>query len=310
MSALTKVAIAAIAALLPTSAEAATESLHREHVFPARPGQKVVVDVSFHEVEITARPGDTVEAVVDIEISGSASRVERLLRDLEPVFEQDENRILIRSARSAGFSWGWGRVQGRVVIAMPPDLDLTVDSSSGETIMRGDFGRATVDVDASSGGTRLQGAADAVAIDVSSGSVRLELDRPAESVRVDTSSGSVELAGGARSVTISTSSGSIEADGLLGDAVLDASSGSITARWDAIASGAEVTADSSSGGVRLTFPAGTKLAGRVDTSSGDIRTDFPGDVFERGSRLELAGGPDAVRISVDTSSGGVQLLAR
>lgn len=310
MPALMRIAIAATAALLPITAEAASESLHREHVFSVSSDQQVVVDVSFHEVEITARPGDTVQVTVDIEVSGSSGRAASLIRDLEPVFEQEGGRILIRSSRTGGATWGWGRVRGKVVIAMPPDLDLTVDSSSGETVLVGDFGRATVTVDVSSGSTQLRGAADHVAVDASSGSVRLELGRPAETVEVDTSSGSVRLTGGTHSAAISTSSGSIEADGLLGSATFDASSGSITAAWASLGPEAHVTADASSGGVRLTFPAGTVLDGRVDTSSGNIRSDFPGDVSQRGSRLELAGGPDAVRLQVDTSSGGVQLLAR
>jgi hypothetical protein len=51
----------------PTAALAATEKLHREHVFTARPGATVKIDVSFHEVEVSARPGDTISVTVDLE---------------------------------------------------------------------------------------------------------------------------------------------------------------------------------------------------------------------------------------------------
>ena len=292
------------------TAAATTESIHREHVFDVQPGDTVMVEVSFHAVEVTARPGDTVDVTVDLELSGSAAKVERLLRYYDPVFEKERGRILIRSAHKGGLGWSSGKAEGRVVVAVPPDIDVSIDTSSGSTSLEGDFGRATVSVDASSGGTRIQGAADHVAVDASSGSVRLALSRPAETIRVDTSSGSVDLAGGAHDVAIDTSSGSIGAEDLLGSATFDASSGSVTAGWASIAPDTAVSVDTSSGGVRLTFPAGTPLGGFVDTSSGGIRTDFPGDVSQRGSRLDLVGGADAVEVRVDTSSGSVQLLAR
>jgi len=44
-------------------------ALYPAHVFSARAGDTVVVDVSFHRVEVTAKPGDTVEVVVDIEVA-------------------------------------------------------------------------------------------------------------------------------------------------------------------------------------------------------------------------------------------------
>lgn len=310
MSILRSLVVATIAATVPSFAAAATESIHREHVFSVRPGDTVAVDVSFHDLAVTARPGDTVEVTVDLEVSGTTAKVARLLEGLEPVFEQNGDRILIRSALKGGMFWSSGKTRGRVVVAMPPDLDLEVDTSSGQTVLIGDFGGASVAIDSSSGETRLEGSAEQISVDASSGSVRLELSRPAATLRLDTSSGSVHLTGGARSVTASSSSGSIDVGGLLGDATLDASSGGITAEWASIDPRTQVTVDTSSGGVRLRFPAGTVLGGQVDTSSGGIRTDFPGEISDRGGRLDLAGGPDAVQLRVDTSSGGVQLLAR
>jgi hypothetical protein len=61
--------------------------------------------------------------------------------------------------------------------------------------------------------------------------------------------------------------------------------------------------------VRLTFPRGTVLAGSADTGSGTIRTDFPGNLNDDRDHLVLAGGPGAVQVRVDTSSGSVRLTA-
>ena len=119
---------------VPSAARAATETLHREHSFQARAEVTVEIDVSFHEVEVAARPGDTVEVTVDLEVSGS--RAKRTIDELDPVFRDDGDRLLIRSTRRGGLSWGFTRTKGRVVVEMPPGLDLEVDSSSGRTVIR------------------------------------------------------------------------------------------------------------------------------------------------------------------------------
>jgi len=294
----------------PNVALAATESIHREHTFEARSGVTVEIDVSFHKVEVRARPGDTVDVTVDLEVTAGSSKAKRVIEELEPVFRDSGDTLLIRSTRRGGFSWGFNRVKGHVVVEMPPGLDLVVDSSSGRTVITGDFGDSAINCEASSGSISMTGAAREISAGASSGSINLELSRAADKVAADASSGSVKVSGGARTMTADTSSGSIRVSGLLGDANLDASSGSVTAQWDSVAPQARIIADTSSGGVKLTFPAGTPLKGTVETSSGGIHSDFPGLWKDRrGHHLVLDGGPDASIITVDTSSGGVKLIA-
>ncbi len=281
--------------------------IHQEHSFKARPGAEVVVDVSFHGVEVTVRPGSTVDVTVDIEVGGSGSSAKNAANELQPVFLEKGNQLIVRSTRKNGFHWKTISANGKVTIQMPPGMDLTVDSSSGGAEISGDFGDAKVTFDASSGGLSIRGAMRELSCDTSSGSVRAELERPLESFAADASSGSVRLTGGAHHAKVDTSSGSIDLAGLLGDASFDSSSGSITAQWDAIPPGAAVSADASSGSVTLRFPGGTVLAGSVDTGSGGISTDFPGKLED--DHLTLKGGTGAVQVRVDTSSGGVRLIA-
>ena len=108
---------------------------------------------------------------------------------------------------------------------------------------------------------------------------------------------------------VDASSGSVHLFDLLGPADIDTSSGSVELAWAAIGPGADVDVGASSGSVRLTFPVGTEFTGSVQTSSGGIRTDFPGTTNDRRNHLELEGGPDSVRLDVNTSSGGVRLMA-
>ncbi len=297
----------AVISLFAAGAGAGIE-IHQEHSFDARPGATVVVDVSFHSVKVTARPGDTVEVSVDIEVKGSGSSSKNALNELQPRFLEEGNKLIIRSTRKKGFRWKSVSAKGRVTVKMPPGMDLVVDASSGSAVISGDFGDAVIRFDASSGSLTVDGAMRELHSDTSSGSVRAVVTRPLEVFTADASSGSARLSGGAHEVKTDTSSGSANLAGLLGNASFDSSSGSITAQWDTIPAGAKVRADASSGSVTLRFPADTVLTGSVDVSSGGIHSDFPGFVREK-NNLQFNGGPEAVDLEVDTSSGSVKLLA-
>lgn len=293
--------------LVMTGSAAAGIEIHQEHRFDARPGATVVVDVSFHSVEVTAVPGESVAVVVDIEINGSGSSAKNLANQLQPQFLENGNKLIIRSTRKKGWNWGSVSAKGKVTIEMPPGLDLTIDSSSGGAKISGDFGDALVQFDASSGSLTVDGAMRELHSDTSSGSVTVTVMRPLERFSADASSGSVRLVGGAREARVDTSSGSIHASGLLGDGIFDTSSGGITAQWTAIPPGATVRADASSGSVTLSLPAGTQVQGSVDVSSGGIHTDFPGTISKK--HVDFSGGAGAVHLEVDTSSGSVKVLA-
>ena len=94
----TTVAVFAVCLLFAGSVAAEIE-IHQKHRFDARPGATVVVDVSFHSVEVTAQPGNAVDVTVDITVKGSGSSAKNLANDLTPVFEEEGDRLIIRSIR-------------------------------------------------------------------------------------------------------------------------------------------------------------------------------------------------------------------
>jgi hypothetical protein len=300
----------ALIALPAVDASAASKGSHAERTFDSASIDKVVVDGSFHKVEVKAGASSQIEVTVDLEFSGSSAKVEALLEDYEPQFKVDGGKLTIKSTREGKSSWNWfgsPKMKGEIKVTMPGDIDLVVDTSSGSVNIEGDFGDAEVVGDTSSGSVSFDGSASEVRGDTSSGAVRVVLDRTAKRVVADTSSGSVYIEGPAESASADTSSGSVQAYGLSGDGNFDTSSGSVKASWNEIPSGASVRADTSSGGVTLTFPQGTELEGVVDTSSGGISSDFPGDYSDKGHHLKLQASGPAVKITVDTSSGGVRL---
>jgi hypothetical protein len=303
-----RLAIAAAAALclIATGASAEIE-VHEKHRFDARPGGTVVIDVSFHSVEVTAQPGNVVDVTVDLTVKGDGSSAKKIADDLSPVFEEEGDKLIIRSTREKGWSWKSVKAKGKVTVQMPPGMNLTIDSSSGSARINGDFGDAVVVFDASSGSLTVDGAMRELHSDLSSGSVRATVSRPLDVFNADASSGSVRLTGGARTAEVESSSGSINVSGLLGEGRFGASSGSIKAQWDAIPPNTTVRASASSGSVTLWFPEDTRISGSLDVSSGSLHSDFPALVRGK-DKLELDGGPEAIDLEVDTSSGSIKLL--
>ncbi|HPR64710.1 MAG TPA: DUF4097 family beta strand repeat-containing protein [Thermoanaerobaculia bacterium] len=288
---------------------AGTVTSHHEKTLKAIPDGTVVVDVSFHNVDVTVRPGESVSAVVDLEISGDKEKAEAMLKEYEPTFEVKDNKIVIKSQkRSKGsFSWKKIKARGHVVLDMPPSMSLSVDSSSGNFTFNGDLKNHDLDIDLSSGNISLDGAMKSLDIDASSGNVNARFSHAVDKVSIDLSSGSVTLDGPVANLSVDASSGNIDADGLTGSARIDTSSGTIEASWTSITPGSRITADASSGNVTLTLPAGTQLSGSIDVGSGNIESDFPFKLFKDRGHAEFSGGPGSIPIEVDTSSGSVTI---
>jgi hypothetical protein len=301
--------IAAVAALcLFATVASADIEIHEKHRFDARPGATVVIDVSFHSVEVTAQQGSGVDVTVDLTVRGDGSSAKNIANDLSPVFIEEGDKLIIRSRKEKGWSWKSVKAKGKVTVQMPPGMHLTINSSSGSARVNGDFGDARVVFDASSGSLTVDGAMRELHSDLSSGSVRATVSRPLEVFTSESSSGSARLTGGARVTKATSSSGSINVSGLLGEGIFSASSGSIKAQWNAIPSQTTVRASASSGSVTLWFPEDTRISGSLDVSSGGLHSDFPALVRAK-DKLELDGGPDAINVEVDTSSGSIKLLA-
>jgi hypothetical protein len=303
-----KAALATLAIALACSPSFAEITIHEEHSFDAHPGSSLEIDASFHEVKIMVAPTATVDVTVDIVIKGNGGSSKKLAQELQPEFLDKGDRLIVRSARTGrGWSWKSMSTKGKITVAMPSGMDLLVDVSSGSTNITGDMGDAVVHHDASSGSLRVSGAMRELHAGLSSGSVKVAVDRPLQRFSAEASSGSIRLEGGAHAADAETSSGSIKLFGLLGSANLGASSGSISAQWEQLRPAAKVKAGASSGSVTLRFPPGTSFSGTAKVSSGGLHSDFPAMV--RGKKnLEFDGGPNAVELTVSTSSGSVKLL--
>ena len=114
--------------LVLTGTAAADINIHQKHRFDARPGATVVIDVSFHEVEVTAEPGDTVDVAVDVEVRGSGGSAKNIANDLQPKFLEEGDKLIIRSKRKG---WKSSR-RSRAAETFPAMISWL---SEGETVM-------------------------------------------------------------------------------------------------------------------------------------------------------------------------------
>lgn len=116
---------------------AATDYYHHKESFSVSPGASVVVEVAFHEVEVTIGADARVDVEVNTQITATSEQnVARLLREYEPVFTENEQRLQIRS-RSDGHSVSTWNCSGQIKIAVPAKTSLEIKSASGAIRING-----------------------------------------------------------------------------------------------------------------------------------------------------------------------------
>ncbi len=295
----------------PPSSDHVTERSHEERRFAAAPGGSVQLDLAFHDIDVTVEAGEEIVVEVTTEITAAPDVASTLINEYAPSFEDGDGKVTVRSDPSLGAS-PRGRVEmrGRAVVHMPPELSLDLGTSSGRCTVTGDLGDAALVCTTSSGGLSLGGGAREVRVESSSGPVTLALGRLVTMARIVTSSGTVEVKGPVVVLHIDSSSGDCRLDRLVGHLIAETSSGGIDARWAKPPRGVKVRIDAGSGDVRLVFPTGTDLSGRVSTGSGGVTSDFPGSSGDGGRELTLPGPDGGASLEIETGSGGVRLLRR
>ncbi|NOZ79914.1 MAG: DUF4097 domain-containing protein [Acidobacteria bacterium] len=337
------------AAVLALPGIAGAAAAHFQKSFPAQGISAVKVNVSFHDVQVVVRQTPSVNITVDLTSRDSKKRAAKLFAEYKPSFTVRDGIITVKSLRKHRiWSWGGMSITGKVIVTVPPGIDLNLDTSSGDCEVQGNLGHATIKADTSSGDVTVSGSARRISADTSSGDVRLHLSTPSEEITADTSSGSVSVDGSARKISADTASGDVvlhldptagkvEVDtssgdvtltggaarfsadtssgdvlgtGLTGNVEANTSSGNVTLAWLKVVPGSNVDIDSGSGEVRLLFPGETALEGRITTSSGDIRSDFPGMTRDHGRLFVLESNTAAATVRISTASGSITLKRR
>jgi len=188
------------------------------------------------------------------------------------------------------------------------DGDLRLDMAAAEATTRGTRGNLVIDV--GSGNVEVNDAEGDVNVDTGSGNVDLIKIR-GDQLLVDTGSGGVSAADvQVRRLSVDTGSGSVDLGMVKArDVLVDTGSGGV--RLDLTDEIDALHVDTGSGGVTVRMPdtVGAELS--IETGSGSIRSDLPITVSHK-DRDSLRGriGDGHGRITIETGSGGVRLLAR
>ena len=310
-------------ALAVTASAATEENISRQ--LDVTPGGKLVVDVDFGTINVTAGTDDKVviEAFRKIDFRDEAKEKEYFAA-APVVISQEGNVVTIRThhTKSKGFwSLGHSEMDGRYTIRVPKRFETDLHTEGGNVSADGITGNATVKT---SGGKlafkHLEGTLDG---DTSGGSIEVEDCRGP--IKIDTSGGDITVADGTGTLEAKTSGGRIDVRNFSGDTEVRTSGGNlslerITGKIIGKTSGGSIRASitdavvgdvklqTSAGNIDLSLPATATVDVDASTSVGEIFSHLPletSDVDKEHLRGKLNGGGKSVKL--ETSAGNITL---
>lgn len=283
-------------------------SHHETRAFPAAAGKVVRCKLRSLGLEVHVRPQDDIQVTVDLEASSSsAAAARRWLERHTPTFEDSAPSlgIAVPPTRGGSLAIGSLRTKGRLVLTLPPQCKLVVESTSGDIRIDGGQPLAgPVRLQTASGDVEVRGGVDDLVMRTASGDLEVR-SRALRSLEFTSASGDARVRDGCGNVIVDSSSGDIRLARLAGTLSATTSSGDVAASW--IEPPTRIVVTTSSGDVSLELPAGTVLRGEARTRSGHIRSAFRGVSDQRGQRLAWSGPAEACAVDIGTSSGDVRL---
>jgi hypothetical protein len=310
-------------ALAVTASAATEENISRQ--FDITPGGKLVVDVDFGTINVTAGADDKVviEAYRKIDFRDEAKEKEYFAA-AQVAISQDGNVITVRAnyAKSKGFwTFGHSEMDARYTIRVPKRFETDLHTEGGGVSAGEITGNATVKT---SGGNlafkHLEGTLNA---NTSDGSIEVEDCRGP--IKIETSGGDITVADGTGTLDAKTSGGRIDVRNFSGDTEVRTSGGNlslerITGKIIGKTSGGSIRAsipdavigdvrlETSAGNIDLSLPATATVDIDASTSVGEIFSRLPletSDVDEDHLRGKLNGGGKSVKL--ETSAGNITI---
>src|ERR1043166_3843322 len=257
------------------------------------PGGRLVVDVDFGTIDVSAGPDDKISVVAHRKIDSDNEAQEKDYFASAPVTVSKEgNTVTVRARRQnkdKGLNWsGRCSMDARYTVRVPKTFNSELRTGGG-TIMVSEI-TGTMSADTSGGKlkfTHLKGATGAT---TSGGSIELNgCDGP---LKVDTSGGRIEAVEGSGSLEARTSGGSIVVRNFAGDAKVETSGGrlafeNINGKIFARTSGGSISAklkspvpgdvnlETSAGSIDVMVPQDAGLDVEAEASSGRVTSELP-----------------------------------
>lgn len=283
---------ALILALTTSTAWAVSEENVNQQL-DAASGGKLVVDVDFGTIEVSAGSDDKVSVEAHRKIdSNDDGREKEYLASTPIVVSKEGNTITVRARRQKDSNrWSWSghvNMDARYTIRVPKNFNADLHTSGGTISANGLNGEVKADT---SGGKmkfgQLKGPLDAR---TSGGSIAL--DTCEGPLQVSTSGGAIDSNGGSGRLDARTSGGSIQVRGFKGDAEVKTSGGKLTLEnISGTVSGktsagsiscalvdpvpGDVTLQTSAGSIDISVPPKAGLSVDAKAGMGSIRTEIP-----------------------------------
>jgi hypothetical protein len=282
--------------LLLVAATTSAFALSEENInqqLDATPGGRIIVDVDFGTIDVSAGSDDKVVVKAHRKIDSSDEAREKEFLAAAPVtVSKDGNTVTIRARRQQkdrNSNWsGHCNMEARYTVHVPRNFNSELRTGGGQII--GSELTGTMSADTSGGKlkfTHLRGPTGAT---TSGGSI--ELNGCEGAVKVDTSGGRIESIDGSGTLEARTSGGAIVVRNFGGDTKVETSGGrlafenvngkitgrtsggSITARLRSPVPG-DVDLETSAGSIEVTVPPDAGLNIEAETSSGRVTSDLP-----------------------------------
>jgi len=306
-----------------TASAASEENISKQ--VDATPGSKLVVDVDFGRIDVTAGADDkvAVEAYRKIDFNDEAKEKEYF--SATPVTVTRNGNVITVRARSPkqqnSWNLGHSETDGKYTIHVPKTFETDLRTNGGDVSVGEITGSTTV---RTSGGKlafkHLEGILSA---STSGGSIEIEDCRGP--IKIETSGGDITVADGTGTLDAKTSGGRIEVRNFSGDTEVKTSGGNLSLRRIV----GKIIGKTSGGSIHALIPADVvgdvKLqtsAGNIDvslsvtaavdidasTSVGEIFSGLPfetSDVDSEHLRGRLNGGGKSVKL--ETSAGNIMI---
>jgi len=275
-----------------TTASALTEE-NVSQTLDGAPGGRLIVDVDFGTIDVSAGPDDKVSVQAHRKIDSDNDAQEKEYFASTPVtVTKDGNTVTIRARRPSkdkNMNWsGRCSMDARYTVRVPKSFNSELRTGGG-TIMVAEI-TGTMSADTSGGKlkfTHLKGSTGAT---TSGGSI--ELNGCEGPLKVDTSGGRIDATDGSGSLDARTSGGAIVVRNFSGDTKVETSGGrlsfdnvngkivgrtsggSISAKLKSPVPG-DVNLETSAGSIDLMVPADAGLDVEAEASSGRVTSDLP-----------------------------------
>ncbi len=258
----------------------------------AAPGENLVVDVSFGNVEVAAGSGNkaTIEAHRQIEMRDEQKEKE-FLAEAPITISKDGNTIFVGARREKNKSWSWSgsmSMDARYTIHVPKNFNVDLRTGGGcvtASELNGNIKASTsggelrltqlrgpVDARTSGGDIKISDCIGALEVKTSGGGIRSTAGGGSLDAR--TSGGSIVVRDFKGDTLVKTSGGQLTFENIGGKVVGQTSGGSISAALISPLPG-EVDLASSAGSISLNIPVDAALTIEARASSGSVSSSLP-----------------------------------